>query len=97
MMFIWRGAGFLVPLFALGALMTAQAAVNAAFADPEYYRMHEWPKLVGLSVGAALIWTVGRVLNRRQERPYSTFFWIPMEYWAIAFVVVGVALSLFNR
>jgi hypothetical protein len=97
MVFVSRGAGILVPIFAVGALMGAQAAVNAVFADPQYYRTHEWPKLAGMSVGAVLIWTVGRVLNRKQSVPYSTFFWIPMEYWAIALVVVGVLLSLFHR
>ncbi|MCI0459403.1 MAG: hypothetical protein L0Z62_20830 [Gemmataceae bacterium] len=68
-MIIWSGWGFLVAVIGLACLVATQLGVNAAMQDDQYYQTNGWPKLVGLFLVAALLWPVGRTLNRqRQER-----------------------------
>ena len=104
-MVVWTGYGFLaglipVVVFALTALVMDrgnQTTVDAVIASV---------------ISAALVWWIGRRLNsapgrvlvdpktheRLVLRRRHSLFWIPMEWWAIAclLVGVGVVVSLFT-
>lgn len=104
-MIIWSGLGFLVPVIAFGCLVATELLVEAAFRDEQYYQEHGWPKLAAFVVSAVLVGAVGRILRRRRGRVLidprtgeevivgdrSTFFFIPMGFWAPILVVIGVA------
>jgi hypothetical protein len=110
-MIIWSGLGFLVAVIGFGCLLATEALVEAAFHDDRYYQTHGWPKLVAFTFAAVIVGIVGRWLNRRQGkvlidpqtgrevvvgRGTNTFFFIPMEYWAPIFIVIGI-IFLFVR
>lgn len=104
-MVVWTGYGFLsglipVAVFALTALVVGkdnQPVVGS---------------LIASVVSAGLVWWIGRKLNtapgrvlvdpktseRLVLRRNHTMFWIPMEWWSIACLLVGVAVvvSLFT-
>jgi hypothetical protein len=105
-MIIWTGGGFLVAVIGIGCLVFTNLAVNAAMKDDQFYQQHGWPKLLACLVAALIVWPVGRVLNRKGMRELldtetgerfavqtgggHTLFFIPMEYWAVIFVGLGV-------
>ncbi len=103
---LWSGWGFLVPVLWIGFFVFTQAGLNA-IVGPYTYESAEWPKLLAGILSAVTIWFVGRYFNGKPGRtlidkktghefvvkPRNTFFFIPMEYWAIAVVVVEVIFS----
>lgn len=104
-MIIWSGLGFLVPIFGMVALVIASAAWGGQGESP-------YPFMVAAALAAVPTWFVGRRLNdpakdRELQDPATgeavrvshraTFFFINMEWWAIAFLVlVPVALVVYG-
>ena len=93
-MFIWRGAGILVPVIAfacslIGELLTRNLGGN------EYWDTHSYPLSMALLVAGGLIWATdsylfrhpGRILRDEQtgERvllaPKHDFFFMRMRWW----------------
>ena len=66
-MIIWTGWGVLVFVFALVALVLAEALSDAAF-GAGYYAANSWPKLAAIAVAAVAIWLTGRRLNAERGR-----------------------------
>jgi len=104
--FFWSGWGFLVPVIWIGFFVLTQAGLNAVI-GPNTYESAEWPKLLAGILSAVTIWFVGKRVNGEPGRtlidkktghefvfkPRSTFFFIPMEYWAVAVAVLAVIFS----
>lgn len=82
-MIIWRGAGILVLVIAFGSCILTQLALGGV------YTQQGWPKFVALSIGAVIVFFSGRALNRDDRTGHSLFF-IPMEYWSVLMIAMGV-------
>jgi hypothetical protein len=104
-MFIWRGAGILVPVIAfacslIGELLTRNLGGN------EYWDTHSYPLSMALLVAGGLIWATdsylfrhpGRILRDEQtgERvllaPKHDFFFMRMRWWTL--VCIGFAIAI---
>jgi hypothetical protein len=110
MFVIWSGRGIVAGLVGFACLFLTQAAVNAGTHDGRFYASHGWPKLLGLWVAAALVWPLGRALNRRTERrlldPGSgrwvlvrsggghSLFFVPVQYWAVIYLILGAVCAV---
>lgn len=107
-MIIWSGFGFLVAVIGFGSLVLAEAMTEGFFHDQTYYQTHAWPKLVACWFAAALVYGVGRWLDRQpgramidkatgQEvvlRKKHALFFIPVRYWPYIFLGLGVVFLL---
>ncbi|UPU38225.1 hypothetical protein M1B72_11075 [Geomonas paludis] len=88
------------------AALVVNLAVDGMMGE-HYYTGHVWPKVVAVALSAAIVWFVGRRLNAGPGRALvdketgeevllkktHTFFFIKMEYWAFAIVVLGVFIA----
>jgi hypothetical protein len=104
MIFIWRGAGILVLVVTLGMLLAVQLGVNRVLQDPTYYQTHGWPKLLAFLLSAAAVFLIDRYSNLRlggnspepapdkppAPKPSHSLFFIPMKFWSIILVAIGV-------
>lgn len=102
-MIVWQGAGILAIVIpaVLGGI--AQEAVDAHFGSG-YAKLHMWQNAVAWTVGAAIVWMLGTSLERRpgkklvdpstneqiELKEKHTMFWVPMQYWSIAWIVASV-------
>ena len=104
---IWSGRGFWVAVITAGCLVLSELLTESAFYDGSYYQAHGWPKLAGFLVAAALVKYVivpeegsGARLTLNEstgkeigQEPTNTLFFIPVKYWPIILVVLGVIFS----
>ncbi len=104
-MIIWSGLGFLVPVIGFLGLLASAMLMDVLFDDDQYAKSHVWPQLVGWLAAGAMLWFLGRYLNRGRARRMidaqtgelvvlrnnHSFFFIPMEYWALVCVIFGVS------
>jgi hypothetical protein len=60
------GSAF-VPLIPLACLGITAGVVDLATGDAHFFEDHRWPKAVAFLATAAVLWPIGRALNR--ERP----------------------------
>jgi hypothetical protein len=104
MIIIWSGWGILVVVFAGAALVVGLVLDQAV----GFRAAHPW--LTGLAelLAAAGVWYVGVRLNTANDRTLldpatgeqvvlrrrHTFFWIPMQYWAVLVAAGAVALFI---
>jgi hypothetical protein len=95
-MILYRGAGMLV-VFALTVFIPLCYGINFIFGK-EYYQAHAWPKGFCCLVVGALVWSIGKHLNReakeKQGEAVHYFMSIKMEYWGIVYAVFGVLYVL---
>ena len=99
-MIVWRGLGILVPIIGAVALFAWIAVTDTLgkgvhpeldYARDLYERTHPvmaYGVLAGLAgVAAILTWFIGAALNRNGGG--HTFFFVPMQFWALAFLGIG--------
>lgn len=100
-MVVWQGWGILTVIITALILVATQAVAGA-----QYYSAHPWVQFLGLLASGALVGVVGYILNSKPGRTLidpntnqavvlkssHTLFWIPMQYWSIILVVIGVAM-----
>jgi hypothetical protein len=107
-MVIWSRWGLLVVVILVAGFVASQVFVSAVFQDQQYYQSHAWPKAAGAWAAAVVLWPLGRYMNRVEHRQLwdlhanravilrtgggHTLFFLPMEYWSILCVLLGVAL-----
>ena len=104
MIFIWRGWGILVVLYALAGLVIGTVVRNAVGGSVR----------AGVTIGVCevlagvAVWFTGVRLNHEADRTLvdpktgnevhirrrHTLFWIPMQYWAPVLAVVGVIVVI---
>lgn len=64
-MIIWRGWGFFVPIIAIAILALMEGVAESIAGDDAYYQNNRWIIFVGTCVVAAILWPLGRWLNRK--------------------------------
>lgn len=84
MILFWKGAGLLVIVIGFGTLLITELTLGPLY-------QQGWAKVAGLSVAGAICWFLGKRLNRQASN--HSFFFIPMEYWAIVLPILGVLLA----
>ncbi len=99
-MIIWNGAGLLVPVIAFLPFLATEIIVGS-----DYYAGHTWPKLMAAGVAGALLWLVGRKLNRSPRRVLvdletseevvlpprrHDLFFVKIEYWCFFIVALTI-------
>lgn len=62
-MIVWSGFGFLVAVFGFASCLGMEVGVETWLQNDQYYQSHGWPKLLALSIAAAIVWPLGRILN----------------------------------
>lgn len=101
---LWQGFGFLAFLVPFLVALVFNLALGP------YWDTHRWPFFVAMLVAAPVVWFLGRFLNNRPGRALldpktgqqvtlrkrHSLFWIPMQYWGIAWLGLGV-LSLWVK
>lgn len=105
MVIIWRGYGWLVPVIAIAALVGTQLSLDSLF-GADTYTSNEWAKLVALGVAATGLAITGYVFNFRKRAVFvdeetgekrksnsHTFFWIPIEFWAVIVPVLFAVMT----
>jgi hypothetical protein len=109
-MFISRGFGMAVVGLTFVALVLTELGVESALSDEQYYQNHGWPKLLGFTVGAALVWLLSNYFERRPARVVidketgheltlrdkHDLFFVPLRYWPAILVLAGVGFLIFT-
>jgi len=108
-MIIWSGKGYYVLLIGICSQALAAMACRTVLGDTSIYSANGWPKAVAFVLAAAVVWPLGKALEGRTaygldsvtgERvayaPRDSFFFIPMRYWSIIFILVGLYVGVFN-
>ena len=109
-MIVWSGFGFLVLVLGVASLLLTELACKRILGDyePYLYERHGWLFLVGMSIAAILTYGLhrllllqkGRVVIDRETgqelilRPGHSFFFIPVKWWPILFLLIGVGVTL---
>ncbi|RRB02835.1 hypothetical protein [Larkinella rosea] len=95
-MIVWSGLGFLSAVI----VIVCTAIFNSVLTSVSYHTS------IGLVVAAAINWWVGTNLNSGEGRLLKdeetgemirfkrnhTLFWIPMQWWSVAFLLLAVSL-----
>lgn len=101
-MIIWRGYGILIPIVILTICLMTQYSLDFIFYEG-YYQLQKWPVSSDLFLSAAIIWVVGKRLNKdcdrflldpktcRELKPKKahSLFWLRTEYWAPILALLG--------
>ena len=108
-MIIWRGYGFLVPLIAFACILLAEIGSEALFRDDTYYQEHAWPLAFAFILAGALVATADRRFPGADPRVMideqtgervrvggarHSFFFVPLRYWSVLLVAMGVGATL---
>lgn len=102
-MIIWRGLGCLAIPVGFAAFFVTEIAFEQTKGEG-YYEHHGWAVLVASVVAAVAIWILGRLLNNRPgrvlvdkasgkefiDRPSHDLFFIPVQWWAIGALIIGI-------
>jgi hypothetical protein len=105
-MIIFTRLGFLVPILVLAALVGTELVFELLYADDRYYQEHDWAIITASIIGGALIWRLGRHLNRDVAKKLvdpdtgdvvllahkHSFFFLPMEHWGLIIPAFAVLL-----
>lgn len=105
-MVIWQGFGFLVPVILMAVFAAAQWFTDS-WLGSGYYDGHGAPQFFATALAAALVTGIGLYLRGRGQRlvvdkqtgqelvlrPRHTLFFIPMEFWGLILLAVGVVLA----
>lgn len=103
---IWKRWGILVVVIGFGLLVVTELVVDAVWGEGTYAAHSDLWAGAGFVLGGAVISAVGLRLNRwarTEEGPWlpisqlpyrerHTFFWLPMEYWGVLLVMVGLIM-----
>ncbi len=110
-MIIWNGLGFLAGVIGFGFMIATQYLTGLAFDDQSYYQAHGWPKMAACFAAAVPVYFLGHYLNVKRARvlmdpetgedvvlanKHSLFF-IPMQHWAILYVVLGIVMMFVKK
>jgi hypothetical protein len=108
---VFKGHGYLVPVFYVAALILTQLVVDYILGEG-FYTATAWPKYVGIGLGGLLCWVVGRSLNsgagRRLvdpetgeevvlEAPRHDFIFVKVEYWGLIGAITCVVLTVLSE
>ena len=104
-MLIWRGYGIMVVVFAFVGLIAGKAFAENVWGTPVPVDKRQWGELLGMLLAAALVYGFHLLTQRPSEKRViidkrtgreevlekkHDLFFIPMKYWSIILVVLGV-------
>jgi hypothetical protein len=110
MLIVYRGLGYLVPVFFVAPLLIIGSLLHVWF-DIYFLRSTSWLPLHSLMLlGALLTFVVGRYANRKPGEeiiyeesgpvkrffPRHTLYYIRMEYWAVIVLVIYFGLVAYH-
>jgi hypothetical protein len=108
-MISWSGKGYMVPVVAVCCHFLMCFACKIVSGDVNYYGLHGWPMLMAFVLAAWFVWMLGKKFKgttsygldsvtgeRVAYIPRHTFCVLPMEYWAIPFILLGLCFGLLN-
>lgn len=108
---IWRGWGVLAAVLGFAGLLGAQFLVDAIAGSGTYSDDPTLFAGPGIAIAGVVTFLLGRWLNdpsrgrvlvdkqtgeEINDRPRNDLFFIPMEFWGIAFVVLGLGAFLYG-
>lgn len=97
-MILWKGWGIIGIVF---PVLVAALLASLGFSDEN----GRWYYLIGLTLAAIPVWFIGKHLNRDKDEVFTnektgqqyklgnrhTLFFIPLQYYAIVYPILGVA------
>jgi hypothetical protein len=103
--FVWRGKGYLVPAIVFFVGLALNLATNLMWGEA-YWDNHAWPVGCEFILSGGLIWVVERQLAKQAGRVLideqtgqrvvlssnHQFFWIPMKWWGVILVGIGIVV-----
>lgn len=106
-MLIWSGLGFLVAAIFVACMFVTQLLVDGVSHNDKYWETHAWPGVAAMALAAGLVWMFNRWLEQRPGkrlidpatnkevvlRPRHSLFFIPVKYWPIVLVFIGVSFA----
>src|SRR6185503_14796913 len=63
MLVIWRGWGWIVPVFLFVPLVIVEIVIERIAGDENLYQAQMWPKILGAGIGAVLVALLGYYFN----------------------------------
>lgn len=106
MLIIWRRMGWLVPVIVLASMVVSALAVEFATGGETELAKH-WRRFPGVILASAVLGILGYHLNYRNrpvhkdeetgeltQAPSHTFFYLPMQFWAVIYPIFFVWLSV---
>ena len=104
-MIFWKGWGILGLLF---PILIVSMLVLLGYSDED--RAANWIYFIGLTLSAVPVWFLGKHLNRDKDEVYvnertgkrvkmgyrHTLFFIPLQYYAIVYPILGIAPLIGN-
>ncbi|MFS0874027.1 hypothetical protein [Paenibacillus xylanilyticus] len=96
-MILWKGWGILGIIF---PVVVAGLLASLGFTDENA----RWYYFIGLALSAILIWFIGKHLNKDKDEVFThektgqryklgnrhTLFFIPLQYYAIVYLILGI-------
>lgn len=109
-MLIWSGLGILVAAIFVACMLVMQLIVNAVLHNDQYYQTHAWPGVAAMVLAAGSVWLFKRWLDGRPGkrlidpatnkevilRPRHSLFFIPVKYWPVVLLCIGVSFVFMN-
>ncbi len=108
----FRGHGYLVVVFYVGAFVLAQFIVDSILGEG-FYTSHPWPKYIAVAMGALVCWLAGRWLNSGEPpkrlrdldtgeefvlpQPTHEFLYLKVEYWGLLGAVACIVITLLGE
>lgn len=105
----FRGHGYIVVVFYVGAFILTQLIVDSILGEG-LYTSRTWPKYIAVAIGALLCWLVGRWLNSgappKRLRDLDTgeefvlpprsheLLYLKVEYWGLLGAVACIVITL---
>jgi len=104
-MIIWRGYGWVVPLIFFAFFLCMNVLVDSVSGSETYYQDNDWPRALGLLLGAVAVGGLGFLVNHKRRVVYvdevtgevakaksHSLFFVPIEYWTmLGPLLVGIA------
>ena len=104
MLFIWRGTGIFVPIIFVAAFMFVPMLIDLiAGSDHQIERFHIM--IFTAAICSVILAILGYLMNHKyrvvtkssfssnvKKSPSHTFFFIPIEYWALIIPIIIYAL-----
>jgi len=95
-MIVWKGWGILSVLVAAATFFAGAYIGDALIGSAPHSSGVRYGAAFGLAIGAVVNWFIGRSLNQpKREAAAGVFnrhslFFVPMEYWSIALLLVSI-------
>jgi hypothetical protein len=87
-----RGWGILVLLIIVAFIVIVQVIVGAVSGDPQFCKIHAWPRGLSLLLAAAAVHFVVRCFNKRPGRSMIEANRRVLNLWGFVLAVAGVVL-----